>query len=210
LLELDEIADERPRYYAVAPDVDDIKQRFWNERRVTLIKATFDEFIDELDKRIDSTLRKISIPSIIGTHPVYKKLVKKTTLSTQCSQFLDADAYYLSSNLTTQKITAEDFYHGHNPEWSAIEQNLDARRDLTDSILVDHFIEMRDAEDDSPQFIVIKAHAGAGKTVLLRRLAWDAAIEFDCMCIYIRPSGIIDAASIQEIIGLGVSRLIVF
>ena len=210
LLELDEIANDRPRFYAVAPDVDDIKQRFWNEKRVTLIKATFTQFIDELDQKIDANLRKISIPTPGGSHPIYRKFVKKTTLSSQCCQFIEADAYYLSNSLTTTKISPQDFYHGHNPEWSAIEQKLDAERDLTDSILADHFIEMKDTEADRPQLVVIKAHAGAGKTVLLRRLAWDSANEFDCMCLYIKQNGIIDSASVQEMIGLTNERLFLF
>lgn len=210
LLELNEIAEERPRFYAVAPDVDDIKERFWNTKRVTLLKGTFEEFIDALDARIDPTFRGLTVPTIRDGHRIYKRIVKKTTLSGQCLQFLKADADYVSSGIATRRVKPVDFYHGYNPVWSAIEQQLDAKRPLTDSILVDHFIEMKDAEDGKPQFILVKAHAGAGKSVLLQRLAWDAATEFDCLCLFIKPSGLIDATSIQELIGITTGRLFLF
>lgn len=210
LLELNEIAEERPRFYAIAPDVDGIKERYWNAKRVTAIKGTFAAFITEIDRRIEPTFRAVAAPSITTDHPVCRRLVKKAGLSSQCMTFLDADSDYIHPALSTKPVKAADFHHGFNPEWSAVEQGFDAKRDLTDALLVDHFIEMKDAEDEKTQFVLVKAHAGAGKTILLQRLAWDAAAEFDCHCIFIKPNGLVDAASIQELIGLTKERLFLF
>src|SRR5262249_23281443 len=47
--------------------------------------------------------------------------------------------------------------------------------------------------------IVVKAHAGAGKTILLQRLAWDAAKLLNCLCIVLRPDGMLNAAAVKEL-----------
>src|SRR5262249_17786323 len=42
-----------------------------------------------------------------------------------------------------------------------------------------------------PQFAVLKAHAGAGKSVTLRRIAWDAAKGHGCLVFFVKtPSGL--------------------
>jgi hypothetical protein len=50
--------------------------------------------------------------------------------------------------------------------------------------------------------VVVKAHAGAGKSVLLRRLAWNAANTFDKLCLFVRPEGIINPSAIAELTDL--------
>ena len=48
--------------------------------------------------------------------------------------------------------------------------------------------------------MLIKAHAGAGKSVILHRLAWDGAREYECICLFSKPQGSLSAAALQELI----------
>mgnify|MGYP003621757172 CR=1 FL=1 len=125
-------------------------------------------------------------------------------------QFLEADIEYVSAISAVGSLDAIQFYRGHNPGWAAVEQNLDAKRDITDILLTEHFVAMKDKVEDQPQLVLIKAHAGAGKTVLMQRLAWTASRDFDCLCLFLRSNGTIDAAAIQEIISATTERLFLF
>ena len=78
-----------------------------------------------------------------------------------------------------------------------------------DSILVDHFIDKSRAKDGL-QFVVVKAHAGAGKKTLLKRVAWDASHDYDCLCLYARPYGCISSAALSELADLVDERIILF
>lgn len=57
---------------------------------------------------------------------------------------------------------------------------------------------------------MIKAHAGAGKSVILHRLAWDAAREYECICLFAKTHGSLNAVPLQEIIKSLQRRLYLF
>lgn len=68
-------------------------------------------------------------------------------------------------------------------------------------------------EDDRPSktdFYLIKAAAGAGKTVALKRLAWEAATQADALCLYLRTYGSVDYDALSEIYRLTKERLFLF
>ena len=46
--------------------------------------------------------------------------------------------------------------------------------------------------------------------MLLQRMAWEAAREYDRICLFIKPHGIISAAALQELIGFCRERVFLF
>ena len=52
------------------------------------------------------------------------------------------------------------------------------------------------------EFILIKGHAGSGKSILMQRLAWEAAKEYDKVCLYLKPNGKIRIGPLQELLEL--------
>ena len=57
--------------------------------------------------------------------------------------------------------------------------------------------------------MVVKAHAGGGKTILLQRIAWDAAHILDKLCLYV-PPGVIDPFAIKSIVEMCKERVFLF
>jgi len=211
LLELSEEMASRPRYFSVIPSADDIEIRFWETKKITVLRGTFEEFLIKLDAEIPSGFRSITIAAASTYHPVSQFFRNHcSSLTNNALQFLGAYVEYVASVTTTEFLDPIQFYRGHNKDWSAVEQSLDVRRTLGDTILSDHFLIEEAAHDDQVEFILIKAHAGSGKSVLLRRIAWDAAREYECLCLYLRPNGIINTAAIQELIELCKKRVYLF
>ncbi len=214
MLELNALGDNRPRYYFVAPNVDDIQTRFWESKyKVTPISATFVEFFKELDSQLSSKFRGL-IPTITDDAKEFqiteRFAVREWALTSACKQFLKTDVTYVKGISQTESLAPTDFYKGLNKGWSAIEQNLDVRRRLSDNILSDHFLIEETQDRDDVKLIVIKAHAGAGKSIVLRRIAWDAAKEFNYLCLWLNSHGVISSTAIQELLTLCKEHIYLF
>ena len=100
------------------------------------------------------------------------------------------------------------FYRGSNPRWSAIERQLDVRRDVQDMILSDAIL--GDQTEKGGKLYILKGHAGSGKSVLLQRTAWEASLEFDRLCLYLEPNGELSFESIHELSRVVDERIYLF
>ncbi len=92
--------------------------------------------------------------------------------------------------------SAQEFYSGVNQEWFPIENNLDVRRPIADRVTKRCIIR---PADPVPKFYLIKGHAGSGKSVVLRRIAWDAAKDYGRLVLFLRAGQRIDVKALEEI-----------
>jgi len=211
LLELSASLDTRPRYYAVLPGHDEIQQRYWESKKVTVLNGTFADFMRFLDARVPGAFRQLAIRTQEFPLPIVEKFKQPgATLSALCTQFLTTDVEYVRAVSATQFLRPQTFYKGLNPGWSAIEQNLDIRRHLADTILTDVCLVEESAHEERPELVLVKGHAGSGKSVLLRRIAWEAAKEYRCLCLFMQPHGRINSAALQELINVCQERIYLF
>ncbi len=211
LEELSELSAFRPRYFIVAPDVDGVKERFWDSKRITLIKGTFEEFLQTLGTKIPGPSRPlagIGLPA--SSHPIQKYFRTNNSISSSTLESLNADVVYVNGISATEHIDPKEFYKGYTSGFGPVEQKLDVRRRITDRITEDYFIRDQNEKTSGPEVVLIKAHAGAGKSVILHRLAWDAAREYECLCLFSNTQGSLTAAPLQELIQSLGRRLYLF
>jgi tetratricopeptide (TPR) repeat protein len=206
-----DLGDTRPRYFLVAPDADEIRSRFWETKKITTLKGDFDAFMNSLDAAIPSTFRHLALAAADKReHDIERKFKVRASLSKSALQFLQNDVDYINSLVSTEQIRPGDFYKGYSFGFGAIEQELDVRRTLGDSILADHVLVDSERPNDELEVILIKAHAGAGKSVVLKRIAWDTAKSYDRIALYLRPQGIVNVSSLQELISSCQQRIYLF
>lgn len=206
-----DLGETRPRYFLVAPDADEIRSRFWETKKITTLKGDFDQFMASLDAAIPTAFRHLALAAAESReHEIERKFKVRTTLSKSALQFLQDDVYYVNSLTATEQVKPADFYKGYSSGFGAIEQELDVRRTLGDSILTDHVLVDVEKPKDELEVILIKAHAGAGKSILLKRIAWDAARAYDRICLYLRPQGVLSVSALQELIGCCQQRIYLF
>jgi len=211
LNELSTLHESRPRHYLVAPNKDPIESRFWETKRITAIDSTFTEFMAALDSEIAPTSRGLPAALSSSQHKISEKFaVHAASLSRNCLQFLENDVDYVQGILAIDAVDPKEFYRGYSTGWESIEQKLDVRRTLGDTIISDYILNDESSHNPSMEFILIKAHAGAGKSVLLRRMAWDAAKEYRALCLFLKQSGIINTAALDEIGELCKERIFLF
>ena len=211
LLELSALGDRRARYFGVVPDADDVASRFWESRKLTLLKGSFQEFLETLDHRISMNARVLSgVLSAQEGHAIAEHFTSSdTVLSDTCRTFLLTDVEYVRGT-ASEHVEPKQFYRGISAGWGAIEQNLDVRRKLADTILSDVVLADPGDHPDDVEIVLIKAHAGSGKSVLLRRIAWDAAHDYGAVVLMLHPQGSIRPSAIRELIAAIGSRLYLF
>ncbi len=206
LLELEELGASRPRYYLVGPDFTDEEKRLWESRRITPLRGTLSDFLNELDGQIPSPLRRVPTPH--DEHPLERLLGR--TLSEDTREYFEAGADFVHSSMNVGGVQPSDFYRGLSPDWAAIEQGLDVRRRLVDTLLYDVVLTDESDRQSRVEFFVIRAEAGAGKTLCLQRVAWEAAIEAEHLCLFVGRLGYLNFDAVAEVAGASESRLFVF
>lgn len=200
----------RPLYYLIAPGISDVESRYWASHRVIAIDVTFEDFLKEIDRAIPVAARAIPIAVGGGALSIKKYYrVAGATEPPSIVSFLATDATHVHSGLVDTRQDPIEFYHGSDSGWGCILQNLDARRAFADSVLVDAIL-LSDENRKGAELFVLKGPAGNGKTVSLKRIAWEAGITYDQLTLYANgPAGLrIDPLS--EIYRLTGKRIFLF
>jgi tetratricopeptide (TPR) repeat protein len=211
LLELDSLGSARPRFYLVVPGLSEPDKRFWESRRVTCIDATFDSFMARLDSASPRPLR--ALQSHIATqHPISRlfAVAPDTVLGAEVAQALDNDLEFLHSGIAAAPPTPAAFFKGYFTDWGPIQHRLDIPRSTTEALLqglVFPPVARRDAEQD---LVLLKGHAGSGKSVILHRVAWDLATSFDGLVLFLRRSGTLSFPPLRELHRLTQKRIFLF
>ena len=210
LLEIGREVPSHPKFYLVTPDCSAPFKRLWGKKNIDVLDGTFNDFIDKLQQEIDSPFRFLKIQRPIEKIPISDRFtIKCSDINEELRCFLETDAEYVKEVKVDTDVDPKDFYKGKDLGWASIQNNYDVRRGLTDSILSEHIIDSQ-KESRKTQFIVIKAHAGAGKKTLLRRLAWEASFDYDCLCLYIKPYGQLSSVALHELVRLTSERIFIF
>ena len=197
LLELGD-SDQRPRYYTVTPTATAPEKRLWDSKRISTLEGTFEDFLTSLDDQISTPFRGIVPVPIAEDLPISERfIVRDPGLSSECLAFLQNDVDYVRNGMPIAELNPKLFYRGYSPRWSAIDQNLDVRRDLEDRILVEAVLD--ETGGKGCRLHTIRAHAGSGKSVLLQRVAWEAAKTFGKLCLYLQPDGQLSVDAIREL-----------
>ncbi len=198
LLDLTHRLASRPRYYLLRPGVSRAEKTFWASKQITVVDGSFEDFLRSLDRSIEKRSRPLAA-RIRVDHPIQRRFVVPNEPSASLLEFLDSDAEYIHDGISIESGTPEKFYKGHGLGWYPIINDLDVQRRLTSQV-IDEVI-LRPEEDRTAQveLCVIRAEAGAGKSVLLRRIAWDSAIQAGVLCLRYRGTAPPSLEALREL-----------
>ena len=200
----------RPPYYLIAPGISDVEARYWASHRVIVLALAFEEFLNELDKIIPNAARAIPIStgggelSIRNHYRVVNAIEPPSIVS-----FLATDVTHVHSGLTDKRQDPVSFYHGNDTGWGCILQNLDARRNFVDSVLVDSIL-ISEENRKTAELFMLKGPAGNGKTISLKRVAWEAAIAYEELAFFVKGPAGLRIEPLAEIFRLTGKRVFLF
>lgn len=208
LLQLDKPEISRPMQYVVTPNPSPRDQRIWAAKRITTISGTFEQFITELGVKIPKGLRNIK--SAEHSHPIASKFATHAVPSTDLLTFLSNDVVYVYGGMPPQTPNPQAFFKGASYGWGSIAASHDAKRTLTDTVLVETVLLDEISRPQPTDFYLIKGYAGSGKTVLLKRIAYETGTAFDKISLYLRSDGRLLIEPITELCNLLGERLFIF
>ncbi|HBB9961615.1 TPA: SIR2 family protein [Vibrio parahaemolyticus] len=197
--EIANITSSRPRYWALMYDFREQHKSFWESKRITLIKGSFEEFINELNNSISNV--EIGFERRKTVHPIESKFISNESyLTDESLRVLDNPLSYIYSNMLIEDNCKPDlFYHGYSNGWAPIQQELDVRRKLTDEILSETILAEESERITQVEVFNISGSAGSGKSVILKRLAFDSSVDYERMCLFWDSSEKLDVRAILEI-----------
>lgn len=200
---------KRPMYYLVLPGIDPHEVRYWAAHRVTCVDATFSDFLNSLDRSIPSAAR--SLPISIGGGQLsirHHYRVANAAESSALEAFLRTDATHVHVGMNAGAQDAKKFYRGYDEGFGGIIQNLDVKRSLSDSLLLDAILP--ENETRPPEFHLLTGPAGNGKSITLKRIAWEAAASYEKLVLYANGPAGIRAEPLEEIYQLTGKRIHLF
>jgi SIR2-like domain len=196
---------ERPIFAVVDPNIDDIAGRYWAAHRFVPLRITFAQFMSDvnrtipLNNRVLASLRGVSATSISSWFPT------KVLPSSNVVQYLTEELQHVSPSMARLGVAAKDFFSGNTLEWSVFHQELDFKRRSYEDLILDLVIGER--KMFGPRIALVRGHAGAGKSVVLRRFAWDAVKDFGARVLALKEGGVLRPNLVLEIAELAQSQI---
>ncbi len=125
--EIANITSSRPRDWALMYDFREQHKSFWESKRITLIKGSFEDFINELNNSISDI--EIEFERRKTAHPTESKFISnESDLTDKSLRVLDNPLSYIYSNMLIEDNCKPDlFYHSYSNGWAPIQQELDVR-----------------------------------------------------------------------------------
>lgn len=177
-------SDSRPRCWALMYDFTEQHQALWESKRISLIKGTFENFINTLDENV--TDLEINYVRKTTSHPIEAKFNSNTySLTDEALRVLDNPLTYVDIAMPLEEQFKPDlFYHGYSNGWAPIQNELDIRRKLGDEIISDVVLAEESEKSNGVELFHISGSAGSGKSVILKRIAFDAATDYERVCLF--------------------------
>jgi tetratricopeptide (TPR) repeat protein len=208
LLELTAPGMSRPRHYVVTPHPSERDSKMWEGKHITTIAGTFDDFMATLQIEIPPGLR--GYKSTAQGHPISKRFSSHAEPSGELINFLTNDVFYVEAEMKAEAPSAAAFYKGASYGWSAIIAAYDAKRTLVDTVLSEVVLLEESERPRLTDFYLITGYAGSGKTVFLKRIAYETAVTFEKVVLYIRSDARLVIGPVAELCSLLGERLFLF
>ncbi len=156
-----------------------------------------------LDVQLPQHVRPLGVIATTSSHKTSFSRFITTPHSTESSDlrnYLDSFVDHIGPHTDPPQGDPRRFYRGFDLGWYPIAAELDVRQPIVDDILAEHIAVT--PQQQRPSFVVIKGHAGSGKSLVLRRIAWEAATKYGHACFYVSREHLIDIHCFDEIFRL--------
>jgi hypothetical protein len=209
LFDLTDPRISRPPYYLLSPGISDPEARYWAGHRVFAVDLPFDQFLTTLDSKVPALARALPIGTGGGTLSIRMHYrVAGASEPAIVVSYLN-DVTHIHSGLTASRQDPVQFFRGYDNGWGCILENLDARRSFSDAVLVDAILLAEESRRKTELFM-LKGPAGNGKTISLKRIAWEAGVTYGQLAFYCDGPAGLRIEPLAEIFRLTGKRVFLF
>ena len=206
-----DLADDgvkRPIWFLVSPNVAEYESNFWATLNVQVISATFGEFMTSLNNSISTLSRTLTVFKTAHDQPIRSHFITHEDTPEKLNSALERDLLYIRSDMPIEPQDPKKFYQGFDTGWGVISQNLDVPRKPVDDLLLDAVIDR--PTTTTPQLFVFTGPAGAGKTIALKRAAWEAATSLEAISLWLLEGAALDDDVVLDLYRFTGERIFIF
>ena len=200
----------RPSFYVISPGISPVETRYYANHKVHAVDATFEEFLNTLDNTIPTLARALPLGIGGGELSIRKHYsVAHPKELPSVANYLATDVTHVHSGITALQQDPKEFYRGYDNGWGCILQNVDVRRSFADSVLVDAVL-LAEENRRPTELFVLKGPGGNGKSVSLKRIAWEASVGYNELALYVISAAGLRIEPLTEIYRLTNRRIFLF
>jgi len=210
LFDIGDASQYRDQYLYVDTAFDEIQTRYWLQRRIVPHQNTFANFLALIDHEIPTANRQLASLFSRGSLSISKWIPSHAKPSDALAQYLHEELLHVLPTVSGGRSTdAKAFYSGLDVSFDPIYAGFDVRRSLTDTILERAVLDT--IPSTKPKLFLIKGYAGAGKSVVAKRVAIEASDFLDSpMVVWVQEGAVLRPELFMELQHLVQSRLFIF
>ena len=193
-------SSHRPRWYIITPDAEDYDINFWGTKNIEVIKLRFGEFMEALDVAIPQLWRKLPAATEVADFPVRKFFITNTEESLQLRVSLTTDLTFVHLGMPYREQLPQRFYEGYDTGWGGIIHRFDVRRRVEEDLMFKVLLE--NETPAGPLVFILRCPAGAGKTIALKRTAFEAATTSGALVLWLEENGALKTEAFVELYDL--------
>ncbi|WP_177337726.1 SIR2 family NAD-dependent protein deacylase [Klebsiella quasipneumoniae] len=210
IFDVSAVTNERPKYILVDPSLEKQDIMYWASNRFECLPLTFVEFMKKLSEYLSfpSSVLGVLIPE--KTTTISKFIASHDRPSDNLNQYIERELYHVHAGLTSESIEPHNFYRGNSRGFSWLMNDYDVPREIIDTILEDTVFDIQNSEKQKSLFFVVKGYAGSGKSVCLKRTAWEIGVTYNKPTFFLNDGAELRKELIFEISLLIKERIYVF
>lgn len=199
-------SQSRPMYYLVSPDFEDEERKMWADKRVDAISGTFADLMSALDVALPALMRVPTQTSAVIEEPYRKHFKVIERESDETAFAFQKEITFLHPGLPIEDVDAGRFYAGYDQSWGNIARDFDVERRASHRVL-----EYIGSQGESGTRLgVITGAAGYGKSIALKRAAWELAVSFGEFVIWLEDDSKLRPDVLRELHSLLGKRIYIF
>ena len=189
----------RPQFYVVSPNIPIEISQHWQSQRIVVIDETFGSFMEALDEAIPDPWRQMYQTQPTTELSIQKHFRTPSEVSETLLENFSADFVHVYPSMPTEEQTPRNFYRGYDRGFASIASNFDARRRVSNDLILQL---IDDQAVSGVKFYLVRGAAGTGKTVVLKRIAWEIAKEFNAPVLWFLETGRLRSQTVLELYDL--------
>jgi tetratricopeptide (TPR) repeat protein len=179
--------NKRPRWYIVTPDAEDYDVDFWATKNVGVLKSRFGQFMAALDHAVLPLFRSLTPSDAVIDLPIRSFYAARIEETEKLRNALHTDLTFIHSGISFADQPSKQFYEGYDTGWGGIVRRLDVRRRSEDELLYKALLE--NEKPVGPVLLMLRGAVGAGKTIALKRTAFEAATASRALVLWLEETG---------------------
>jgi tetratricopeptide (TPR) repeat protein len=199
-----------PRAYALIPNPPPFAANYWGTKKISVVATTLEAFVEAVNKVAAGKSTVQAIP--IGSRPLLPSYL--AAVNPAAPEADDLAWAFEFPELDTGEPDPLTFLHGGPISWPTVRERFDAPRAVTDDMLVQLVISPADESGDpapgSTKFVLLSGSAGAGKTTLAKRAAWDLQANWGRAVAWTRHPSRLQLDVVETLVSRAKRRVYVF